>query len=108
MFLEDGRLLVVTSSVPANPIPQSKSALNGGGPDYDNAFVGAFYGTVDQALRPFAANPNAPVNQVGIYGGDACNALGVTGAEAFCDPLVANSLLSLNAINASGAETVGT
>jgi hypothetical protein len=83
-------------------------ALNGGGPDYDNAFVTAFYGTVDQALRPFAANPNAPVNQVGIYGGDACNALGVTGAEAFCDPLVANSLLSLNAINASGAATVVT
>ncbi len=96
----------ITSGQPYTPF---QFALNGGGPAYDNAFVSAFFsGALDQGLRPFVGNPSAPVNSVGIYGGDACNDFGSTGAEPFCAPGLANSLLSLNAINASGAATVVT
>src|SRR5260370_14811196 len=77
-------------------------ALNGGGPNYDNAFVSAFYGTVDQALRPFLGNLSAPVNTVGIYAADACSGFGVGCSQT------ATTLLSLNAINATGAATVVT
>src|SRR5262249_7054065 len=70
---------------------------------FNNAFVGA-----DGALRPFLGNPSAPASSVGIYGGDACSNFGATGLEPFCDPALANSLLSLNAINATGAATVVT
>src|SRR5260370_16036090 len=77
-------------------------ALNGGGPNYDNAFVSAFYGTVDQALRPFFGNLSAPVNTVGIYAADAGSGFCVGCSQT------ATTLLSLNAINATGAETVVT
>jgi hypothetical protein len=70
---------------------------------FNNAFVGA-----DGALRPFLGNPSAPVSSVGIFGTDACSNFGATGTEPFCDPAFANSLLSLNAINATGAATVVT
>src|SRR6266851_4296881 len=46
-------------------------ALNGAS-YYDNAFVSAFYGTVDQALRPFQGSLSAPMTSVGIFAGDAC------------------------------------
>ena len=68
---------------------------------YDAAFVGTFNG-VDVA-RPFFGNRNAPVTQVGAFGADACGFFGVTGTEPFCDPALANSLISVNAINTSGA-----
>jgi carboxypeptidase family protein len=84
------------------PYTAVQFALNGGSPDYDNAFVNAFYGTVDQALRPFLGSSSAPVNTVGIFAADACNDFGVGCAQA------ATTLLSLNAINATGAETVVT
>lgn len=71
---------------------------------FNNAFVGA-----DGALRPFLGNSSAPVSAVGIFGADACSIFGAgLGLEPFCDPLVATSLLSLNAINATGAATVVT
>jgi len=70
---------------------------------FNNAFVGA-----DGALRPFVGSSSAPASSVGIYGVDACSNFGVTGAEPFCDPALATSLLSLNAINANGAATVVT
>jgi hypothetical protein len=89
----------ITSGQPYTPI---QFALNGGGPNYDNSFVSAFYGTVDQALRPFLGNPNAPVTSVGIYAADACNGFGVGCSQT------ATTLLSLNAINSTGAETVVT
>jgi len=80
---------------------------NGPGNPYDGAFNNAFVGS-DGALRLFLGNSSAPVNSVGIYGADACSVFGITGAEPFCSPAVANSLLSLNAINTSGAATVVT
>jgi hypothetical protein len=72
-------------------------------PYYDNGMVNAFYGgTSDQALRPFLGNPSAPLTQVGIYAADACGGFGVGCGQP------ATTLLSLNAINATGAETVVT
>jgi hypothetical protein len=66
---------------------------------FNNAFVGA-----DGALRPFLGNASAPASSVGIYATDACSIFG----DPYCDPALATSLLSLNAINASGVATVVT
>ena len=85
----------ITSGQPYTPV---QFALNGGGPDYDNAFVGAFYGTVDQALRPFAANPAAPVDQVGIYAGDT---LGCDNVKTPCPAGI--TPISLNQFNIDGS-----
>ncbi len=80
------------------------TALPGFGPAldyYDNGFVGAFSGEV---ARPFSGNPNAPVNSVAIFAGDACNLLkfgfGVSAANAsqICAQ-APTQLVSLNAIN---------
>src|SRR5262249_12356909 len=68
---------------------------------YDLPFTSAFVGT-DQALRPFVGNLSAPAGTVGIFAADACNNFGVGCAQT------ASTLLSLNAINQSGAETVVT
>jgi Carboxypeptidase regulatory-like domain len=88
----------ISSGQPYTPV---QFALNGGGPDYDNAFVGAFYGTVDQALRPFAANPAAPVNQVGIYAGDI---LGCDNVATACPTgITPTTLISLNQFNIDGS-----
>jgi carboxypeptidase family protein len=69
---------------------------------YDLPFSSAFVGTADQAVRPFLGSPSAPVTAVGIFAGDACNNFGAGCA------LSPTTLLSLNAINATGAETVVT
>jgi hypothetical protein len=74
---------------------------NGAGNPYDGVFNSAFVGA-DGALRPFLGSSSAPVQSVGIFAADACNALGVGCGQA------ATTLLSLNAINATGAETVVT
>jgi hypothetical protein len=88
----------ISSGQPYTPV---QFALNGGGPDYDNAFVAAFYGTVDQALRPFAANPAAPVNQVGIYAGDI---LGCDNVATVCPTgITPTTLISLNQFNIDGS-----
>jgi hypothetical protein len=84
-------------------------SANGPGNPYDAAFNGAFVGN-DGALRPFLGSNSAPANAVGIYAADACN---IFGAPAVPNgPLVgpgcgltANTLLSFNAINASGTAT---
>lgn len=68
---------------------------------YDSAFVASFLGT--DVARPFFGNRNAPVTQVGVFGADACAFFGVTGTEPFCAPAVANTLLSVNAINSTGS-----
>ncbi len=68
---------------------------------YDSAFIGAFVGT--DTARPFKANLGAPETAVGAFGGDACALFGVTGSEPFCNPALTNQLLSVNAINQSGA-----
>jgi hypothetical protein len=62
---------------------------------YDNAFASAFYGTVDQALRPFLGSSSAPVTAVGIFAGDVCG-------TACGGTITPTTLLSLNELNKSG------
>jgi hypothetical protein len=90
----------ITSGQPYTPI---QSALNGSvagqQPYYDIGMVNAFYQTFDQALRPYLGNPSAPITAVGIYAGDACSIYATTGTEPICNPAIANSLVSLTALN---------
>jgi carboxypeptidase family protein len=88
-------------SIPAAAGCVTSSAFNASS-FYDLPFSSAFVGTLDQATRPFAGSPSAPVTAVGIFAGDACNNFGVG-----CS-LGTTTLLSMNAINATGAETVVT
>ncbi len=64
---------------------------------YDQTFLNTFAGT--DSARPFFGNRNAPVTNIGAFGSDACIFFGVTGNEPFCSAAVANTLLSVNAIN---------
>jgi hypothetical protein len=63
---------------------------------YDSDFLAAFNAGIDSA-RPFIGNLSAPKTSVGIFAGDAC-ALFSTGCA-----LTPNQLISLNAINITGA-----
>ena len=67
---------------------------------YDVRFMGAFNSGAE-GLRPFAGSPSAPASSVGIYAADACSNLGFSAACSMAN----NTLLSLNAINASGTAT---
>ncbi|HVM75414.1 MAG TPA: TonB-dependent receptor [Candidatus Saccharimonadales bacterium] len=95
------------SGQPYTPVQGALNCASGGGacgaPDannpYDPGFNGAFVG-LDGALRPYIGSPRAPVGQVGIFAGDACNAFGVGCA------LSTTQLISLNAINQG--DTAGT
>jgi hypothetical protein len=71
----------------------------------DVAFNEAFNNGVPDVVRPFLGSSSAPVNQVGIFAGDLCNAFqgGSGTACAATGGPPANTLLSLNAFNASGA-----
>jgi hypothetical protein len=98
----------LSSGQPYTPVQGALNCFSGGGScggvpaadnPYDAGFNNAFVG-LDGALRPYLGSPSAPVSQVGIYAGDACNALGVGCA------LTATQLISLNAINQG--DTVGT
>jgi len=105
----------ISSGQPYTPIQGALSCFSNGlscggtssSNPYDGPFNNAFVGA-DGALRPFLGNSAAPLSSVGIFGADACSNFGATGSEPFCDPALANSLLSLNAINASGTATVVT
>lgn len=70
---------------------------NGGGTN-DIVFNTHFIGVYDTS-RPFVGSNSAPVSQVGIYAGDACNLFGVGCA------LTADTLISMNAINQTGSAT---
>ncbi len=72
-----------------------KGASNGD--YYDAGFFNAFVG-VDIA-RPFNGNLAAPFNTVGMFAGDACTFFALTGAEPVCNPAIANTLISVNALN---------
>ena len=80
------------------------AAFSSAGNFYDAAFVNAFVGT--DIARPFYGNRNAPANTVGAFAGDACFVFGVTGTEPVCT-ISPNTLVSVNAINQSGAGLVG-
>jgi carboxypeptidase family protein len=90
----------ISSGQPYTPV---QFALHGPGPDYDNAFVNAFYGTVDQALRPFTANPSAPVTQVGVYAGDQLGCDNLSAATACPAGITPTTLISLNQFNIDGS-----
>jgi len=87
----------MASGQPYTPI---QFALNGAS-YYDNPFVGAFYGTVDQALRPFAGGLSAPVNSVGVFTGDwfGCDGSASAPCPAGTTP---TTLLSMNSLNTTG------
>jgi hypothetical protein len=90
----------ITSGQPYTPIQFAvNSGIAGQQPYYDNGMVNAFYGgTSDQALRPYLANPSAPITQVGIYAGDACN---VDESGNLCGnaAITPTTLISLNGAN---------
>jgi len=71
---------------------------------FDANFFNTFNGGAESA-HPFLGNPHAPVTQVGIFAGDACNVFGSANFVAPTDPLCIagkanpSQLLSLNAIN---------
>ena len=89
----------ITSGQPYSPVQfVVNSGVAGQQPYYDNGMVNAFYGTIDQALRPYLANPSAPVTQVGIYAADACN---VDESNNLCGnpAITSTTLISLNGVN---------
>jgi hypothetical protein len=85
------------------PYTPSQFELNyfTGGVANDTAFDLAFIGTFETS-RPFSGSPSAPGSQVGIFAGDACSFFG---ADCTATP---STLLSLNALNATGAVTPAT
>ena len=85
----------MASGQPYTPI---QFALNGAS-YYDNAFVSAFYGTVDQALRPFQGSLSAPVTSVGIFAADVCAADTADGALCGNLAITPTTLISLNGVN---------
>lgn len=74
--------------------PNFGSGTPGAGDYFDEAFWANFIGV--EPARPFLGNPAAPVTQVAIMAGDACNLFG-----AACG-LPNTQLISFNALNASG------
>lgn len=78
-------------------------AQGSGSPYLDAGFNAAFggFGTADGAIRPFIGSASAPVTQIGMFAGDACNYAGVGCGFA------ADQLLSLNSINTNPNDTVG-
>ncbi len=88
----------MASGQPFTPI---QFALNGAS-YYDNPFVSAFYGTVDQALRPFLSSLSAPVTSVGMFAGDACATVTSgpnTGSLCGNPAITPTTLVSFNGIN---------
>ncbi|HEV2177003.1 MAG TPA: TonB-dependent receptor [Terriglobia bacterium] len=86
----------LSSGQPFTPSQIFLNTFSGPNSFYDTAFDGAFAGIFETA-RPFAGSPSAPLSAVGIYAGDACNALGVGCSSA------PNQLISFNSANASGS-----
>jgi hypothetical protein len=87
----------LTSGQPYTPVQFFLNPATGGvGQDVD--FNEAIVGVTDFS-RPFWGNKSAPADTVGIYAGDACAFYDVGCASS------ATQLISLNAINASGAVT---
>jgi hypothetical protein len=68
----------------------------------DTSFNSAFFSYPDAGVRPFYGNRNAPVSQVGIYAGDACNYQGA-GDPSCAFP--SNTLLNWNTLNTLGTST---
>lgn len=65
---------------------------------FDLGIINQVFGGVGIA-RPFLGSPNAPVNTVGIFAGDACTFFGASSAAC---GVPANQLISLNSLNGAG------
>jgi hypothetical protein len=83
---------ILASGQPYTPSQLGEARFLTTGDYYDLNFISTFNEFLDIA-RPFLANPSAPVNNIGIYAGDACSLYGI-GCTTNQD-----QLLSLNAIN---------
>jgi Carboxypeptidase regulatory-like domain len=91
---------ILQSGQAYTPTQEFLSAASWGaspGAPEDGNFNLSFNNEVPDVVRPFLSNRSAPANQVGIYAVDACNVYGAGCGSA------ANTLLSLNQINATGA-----
>ncbi len=84
----------------------SGTDFNGNLSPYDPNFNASFVGA-DGALRPFAGSNSAPVGAVGIFTGDWYGCDGTAGSPCPTG-LTPTTLLSLNALNTTGANTVVT
>jgi hypothetical protein len=79
------------------------AASTAAGDFFDSAFLGAFNAGFDVA-RPFLGSKSAPITNVGIFLGDACNPSGPQFLSgAVCSSMPATQLISMNAINTLGA-----
>jgi hypothetical protein len=101
---------ILSSGEPYTPIQFALNAETGG-TGFDIPFNNALVGTFDTA-RPFLGSSGAPVNQVGIFAGDACSLFGPTvGSPAVPNPscgLAPTTLLSFNGVNSTGGTTAPT
>jgi len=95
IFLAQGSVSTQTNPPAFDPNPFVDTAFN-------SAFAG--FGTADGGIRPFIGSLSAPATQVGIFAGDACSPQ-LYGAGC---SLPSNQLLSLNALNTTGAEVLVT
>jgi Carboxypeptidase regulatory-like domain len=82
---------IIQSGQTYTPV-QLESGFVSGGVGMDEPFDASFIGSTE-TLRPFLSNSAAPVNQVGVYAGDAC---AVDGVGCL---IPANTLISFNAAN---------
>jgi hypothetical protein len=87
-----------------NYTPQQIFINAASSPIEDVAFDQAFNNTVPDVVRPFLANPRAPVTQVGVFASDACAAFSTAPGNGPGCSLPANTLISMNGIN-NGAVT---
>ena len=82
------------------------AAATASGNFFDSAYLNAFNSAADSA-RPFLGSSSAPLTNVGIFLGDACDFFSVC-TDASGLPVTSNSanrsrLVSMNAINTTGA-----
>jgi len=90
---------ILTNGEPYTPSQEELNVITGGQAN-DVNFDLANIGTLETS-RPFVGSLSAPQQQVGIFAADACNFFSALGAGPIGCTLPANTLLSLNAINAA-------
>jgi hypothetical protein len=93
------------SPVQGSALASVENLILNGTDYYDQGYIANFAG-VDTA-HPFLGNLKAPSTSVGIFADDACFLLATTGLEPVCDPINSGKLVSLTAMNKSGAGLTG-
>lgn len=94
---------ILQSGQPFTPAQEVVSAFSS--PVEDVAFDEALNNGVPDVVRPFVGSASAPAQQVGIYAADACATSPVFGSWASACSAAPGTLISLNALNTSGAVT---